>query len=231
HEWSKRLGSASPAGCVRAFGWLSIVIEPVTSESLVLDLASFAKSLRGRAFGHFQDNQGFTFPRQAMTTSKSLVLYDPAPGISSSEECWERYVRIERNGAMEYCDFDHVARQVRWKDDKDDYHVFLYVQLIGTIWTFVSGAKAIFEDAGYTGGIRLLVNLVGTKDSILADFAHAAGEGGQVWQQPFESGFFGTGNAVANWRCRDNNLQFRFQLVLASLSDADLRKVIVDCGN
>jgi hypothetical protein len=231
NEWSKRLGSASPAGCVRAFGWIALVIEPVTSESVVLDLVSFSKSLRGRSFGNFQQNQGFTFPRQALTTLRSLVLYDPAPGIASSDECWERFVRIERSGAMEYCDFDHVARPVKWKDDKTDYHVFLYVQLIGTIWTFVSAAKQVFEDAGYAGGIRLLINLTGTRDSILAEFAHAQGQNNQVWQQPFESGYFGTGNAVTNLRCRDNNLQFRFQLVLASLTDEDLKKVLVDCGD
>src|SRR5437762_1841394 len=86
------------------------------------------------------------------------------------------FVRIERTGAIEYCGYDRVTRLVTLKEgDTQPYRVFLYVQLIGTIWTFLFAAKDILASAGYSAGAKYLVNLVGAKDSILADFAHSTG--------------------------------------------------------
>jgi len=193
NEWSKRLGERRGEECVSAFGWLSLVIEPVSNEQIVLDLATLARSLRGKSFGDTEQNQTFQFPGGAMTTARSLILYDPDYGRSgSAENCWERYVRLERNGAIEYCGYDGVARLVTTKEeDTDPYHVFLYVQLIGTIWTFLVAVKQVLASAGYSAGVTYWVNLIGTKDSILADFAHTVGKDDKKWAQPFEPGFFG----------------------------------------
>jgi hypothetical protein len=226
NEWSTKLGERVRDQCIAAFGWLSLVVEPVSNEPIRIDLSSFAKSLAGKSFGDTQGGREFLFPPQAMTTARSLILYDPEYARGGvAEDYWKRFVRIDRSGAIEYCDYDRVARLVRLKpDDTKSYYVFLYVQLIGTIWTFLSAAKRILEGAGYSAGVRYLVNLIGTKDSILADFAHGEGKDHQKWAQPFEPGHWGVNDSISKWRCRDENLQFPFQVVLASLDEAELKK-------
>lgn len=232
NEWSSKLGERRGGNCVEAFGWLSLVMEPVSNEPLILDLSTFAKSLSGKIVGDLQQNQTFRFPSQAITTAKSLILYDQSDGSSSQDDCWERFVRIERTGAIEYCDYDRVTRLVTLKqDDTRPYYVFLYVQLIGTIWTFLYAAKDVLAAAGYSAGVKYLVNLIGTKDSILADFAHSTGKEDKKWAQPFEPGFFGTGLELSRLRCRDATLQFPFRVVLGSFSDAEAKKIISECAD
>ena len=233
NEWSNRLGERRAEKCVAAFGWLSLVVEPVSNEPLVLDLTTFAKSLSGKNFGDTEQNQIFRFPSQAMTTAKSLILYDPAyGGGSADDDCWERYVRIERGGAIEYCDYDRVARLVSLKqDDTDPYRTFFYVQIIGTVWTFLRAAKQVLASAGYSAGVKYVVSLIGTKDSILSDFAHATGKDDKKWAQPFEPGFFGLGDSLSKWRCRDANLQFPFRVVLESFNDSEAKKIVCECGD
>jgi hypothetical protein len=232
NEWSSKLGERRGGNCMAAFGWLSLVVEPVSNEPLVLDLSTFAKSLSGKIFGDSQQNQTFRFPSQAITTAKSLILYDQSDGSISQDDCWERFVRIERTGAIEFCDYDRVTRLVTLKqDDTEPYRVFLYVQLIGTIWTFLYAAKDMLASGGYSAGVKYLVNLVGTKDSILADFAHSTGKENKKWAQPFEPGFFGNGMDLSKLRCRDANLQFPFRVVLGSLRGAEAKKIISECAD
>jgi len=159
-------------------------------------------------------------------------LYDPAYGKEgSAEDCWERYVRVERTGAIEYCEFDRVARFVFLKEgDSNPYHVYFYVQLIGTIWTFLQSVKQILGSAGYSAGAKYWVNLVGAKDSMLADFAHTVGKDNKKWAQPFEPGYLGNLDQ-SKLRCRDANLQLQFRVVLGSLSDSELAKIIGDCAD
>jgi hypothetical protein len=111
----------------------------------------------------------------------------------------------------------------------------MYVQLIGAIWTFLVAAKDIFDSASYTTGVKYVVNLIGTRHSILADFAHGEGilrgQPNQKWRQPFEPGFWGIGDSLSKWRCRDANLQFPFKALLASLNEGDLKKIICECGD
>ena len=233
NEWSNRLGERRGKECVSAFGWLSLVIEPVSNEPIVVDLATLARSLPGKTFADTERNQLFRFPRDAMTTAKSLILYDADyRSDNSSEDCWERYIRIERNGAIEYCDYDGIARLVTLKeDDPKSYRVFLYVQIIGTVWTFLNTVKQVLGSSGYSAGVKYLVSLVGTKDSILADFAHTVGKEDKKWAQPFEPGSFGSGLDLSKLRCRDANLQFPFRVVLGTLSDSDSWKIISDCAD
>ena len=234
NDWSDKLGERRGGNCISAFGWLSLVVEPVSNEPLILDLSTFAKSLSGKAIGDSERNQTLRFPSQAMTTAKSLILYDPDYGQSGTgDDCWKRYVRIERTGAIEYCDYDRVARLVTLQpEDTQPYRVFLYIQLIGTVWTFLYAAKQILESAGYSAGVRFLVNLVGTEDSILAEFAHGEGKDNQKWVQPFEADSLGRGTqSLRKWRCHDKNLQFSFQVVLESLSEAELKKIVFECAD
>ena len=232
NDWSDRLGERRKEECIRAFGWLSLVVEPVSNEPIVLDLAELAKSLRNKIFGDVERHQAFHFPREAMTTAKSLILYDPAYGRDgSAEDCWQRYVRVERSGAIEYCEFERVARFVSLKEgDTKPYYVFFYVQLIGTVWIFFQAVKQILGSAGYSAGAKYWINLIGTKDSVLVDFAHTAGKDNKKWAQPFEPGSFGNLD-LSKLRCSDANLQLQFRVVLGSLSDSDLTQIICDCAD
>jgi Caspase domain len=232
NEWSDRLGERRKEKCMRAFGWLSLVVEPVSNEPIVLDIAALTKSLRNQIFGDVERQQTFHFPGEAMTTAKSLILYDPAyASDDSAGDCWERYVRVDRSGAIEYCEFERVARFVSLQEgDTKPYQVFFYVQLIGTIWVFLHAVKEILGSAGYSAGPKYSVNLIGTKDAILADFAHTVGKENKKWAQPFEPGFFGDLN-LSKLRCSDANLQLLFRVVLGSLSDSDLTKIICDCAD
>jgi hypothetical protein len=235
NEWSKRLAGSdwSSASGVQepAFGWLALTVEPVSNEPLVMDLAKLASSLRGVRLDLEQENLQFKWPQFAMTTAKSLLLYDTDPGSQRpSDAFWNRYLRIDRGGALEYCDYAGIARRVRLQaNDEKSYSVFLYVQLIGTIWTFLYAAKSVLGGAGYTAGVRFTVNLIGTKDSILADFAATPGKNGG-WADPFDRGLFGVGDKLTKWRCQDTNLQFSFRVVLGSFTDADAKTIICDCA-
>jgi hypothetical protein len=159
-------------------------------------------------------------------------LYDADPWTDSpSEACWERYARIERNGAIEYCDYKGTAGLVTLKeDDPKPYRVFLYMQIIGRVWTFLNAVKHVLGSSGYSAGGKYLMNLIDTKDSILADFARTAGKEDKKWAQPFEPGSFG-GLDVSKLRCHDANLQFPFRVVLGSLSDSDSQKIISECAD
>jgi hypothetical protein len=216
-----------------------LLLSRFLTSRFALDLSALARSLKGKVFGNVDTNQCFWFPSEAMTTARSLVLYDRQYGSTSSsdnlDDCWERYVRIERTGAIEYCEYDRVARLVTLKQNSEPFRVFLYVQLVGRIWTFLIAAKDVLRSAGYTAGIKYSVNLVGTENSVLADFAHGEGtlqeKQNQRWLQPFEAGEWRIGDSLSKWRCRDENLQFPFKVVLDSLNEPELKKIICECGN
>ena len=71
------------------------------------------------------------------------------------------------------------------------------------------------------------MNLIGTKDSMLIQFASDPGVDKKSWAQPFE---WETGESSYNWKCRDENIQIPFQLVLGSFGEAEAKKVIVECA-
>src|SRR5207248_6897947 len=112
---------------------------------------------------------------------------------------------------------------------------FLYVQLVGTISIFLMAAKDVLRSAGYTAGIKYSVNVIGTENSVLADFAHGEGtlqeKQNQRWLQPFEAGEWRIGDSLSKWRCRDENLQFPFRVVLDSLNEPELKQITCECGN
>ena len=235
NEWSGKLGeihgNEQAAQCESAFGWLSLVIEPVSNEPVALEFGSLAMA-RSQLSGNPNDHDSFDLPSDAMTTAKSLLLFESADRWRGpfTGDCWKRYIRIERSGALEYCDFSRVASRVR-PHDGSCYNTFWYVQMIGTIWTFLYVAKRILSYAGYTAGVRYIVNVIGTKDSILADFAHNKGKGEKKWRDPFERDVFGDGGGLSKWRCRDLNLQIPFKLVIGTLAESDIKKLVRECAD
>ncbi|PYL01873.1 MAG: hypothetical protein DME19_00005, partial [Verrucomicrobia bacterium] len=171
NEWATKLGICErQEGGVqvhRLSHWLSLVVEPVSNQPVNLDIADLARTLPNHATRSDKPYEQFTMPSQAITTAKSAILFEPHTWEDSGEECWNRFVRIEITGAMEYCHHSKVARIYRPKPDAAGFKIFYYVQIIGIIWTFLYEAKRILSNAGYQAGVRYLVNLIGTRDSVL----------------------------------------------------------------
>lgn len=236
NDWSAKLGEYETRDGKderrSAFGWLALVIEPASNEPPDLDLASLAKSLPKSGSLVPAEPASLVFPSQAITTAKSLIFFETTYGRSQSgADCWQRFLRIEKNGSMEYCDYARVARLARFKsEDAKAFPVFLYVQIIGTIWTFLDTARRLLSSAGYAAGVRCTVNVVGTKDSSLVDLAYGSGVKGERWIDPFNPGYHGVGDYFTRLRCRDSNLQFPFKFVVGSLGEKEIKKLISSCA-
>lgn len=96
--------------------------------------------------------------------------------------------------------------------------------------TFLLGAKHVLSSIGYSGGVRYSVNLVGTKESILADFADGTDSKNQHWRQPFNTEDEMFGRSYDHARCQDPHLQIPFDLTLSALGDKELTKIAFECA-
>jgi len=233
NEWSAKLAcysrtASESAPFIRPDNWLSLVVEPVSNQPIEFDIAALAKTLPNRPTQSEKPFELFRVPSQAITTSKSVLFFDSDNHDGQQgEDYWKRFLRIEKSGAMEFCETVPVAGV--WSGSRSDslrLKVFQYVQLVGTVWSFLYAVKRIMNIANYGAGVRYMVNLIGTKDSILVQFAGQDGADGKRWCQPFDP----MAGSYMNWRCRDANLQIVFQMVLNSLSEPEAKKMIVECA-
>ena len=231
--WSKKLGTyernQGEAQIRRPTHWLSLVVEPVSNQPVNLDIADLARTLPNDTTKSDKPHEQFRIPGQAITTANSAILFEPHPWEDRGEECWNRFLRIQENGAIEYCQHLRVADIHATKPDVAGIKVFHYIQVIGIIWTFLYAARRILSSANYQGGVRYFVNLVGTKDSVLIQFSPEPGANGQIWIQPFDPEAMFSG-APVNWKCRDANLQTQFRLVIGSFGEGEAKKVIIECA-
>lgn len=83
---------------------------------------------------------------------------------------------------------------------------------------------------GYARGVRLTVNLVGTKQSYLVNFAQSPGPDGKRWLDPL-SGEGMMGNVLGRSVCSDTNIQMPFQVVIANLNEAEVKHIIVEIAS
>ncbi len=235
NEWSNKLGayrSDEQGGIVlvRPSCWLSLVVEPVSNQPINFDVANLAKTLPQQHPKSDSPWERFSLPHEAVTTAKSAILFDSdyAEG-RRDRDCWKRFFRVEKHGAMEYCDF--VGATGMYAPPKGSTRIlfFRYIQTVGLIWTFLYAMKHIFNLADYQAGVRLLVNLIGTRETVLAQFAGGQGKEGKYWRQPFDMEAM-IGGSLENWRCRDANLQIPFQLVLGSLGEAEAKRLVMGCA-
>lgn len=233
NEWSAKLACYSRTASagnilIRPNNWLSLVVEPVSNQPIEFDIAALAKTLPNRPSQSEKPFDRFRVPSQAITTSKSVLFFDSENNDGQQgEDYWKRFLRIEKSGAMEFCETVPVAGI--WSGSRSDslrLKVFQYVQLVGTVWSFLYAVKRIMNIANYGAGVRYMVNLIGTKDSILVQFAGQDGADGKHWRQPFDP----MADSYMNWRCRDANLQIVFQMVLSSLSEPEAKTMIVECA-
>jgi len=152
NEWSKKLGcrSRSTQQLERPFGWLSLVVEPVSNQPVNLDIASLAKTLPNSRPQSTKPYEQFTMPSRAITTAKSVILFEHTHANEDREEdYWARFLRIEGNGAIEYCDYDGVADTFAPGTNAPAANTFRYVRMIGLTWTFLYAAKRILSLADY----------------------------------------------------------------------------------
>jgi hypothetical protein len=77
---------------------------------------------------------------------------------------------------------------------------------------------------GYARGIRLTVNLVGTKQTYLLDFAQGAGIEEKRWADPLN----GMGSGIDRIVCNDPNLMMPFQVAVANLNETEVNRIIVE---
>ena len=220
NTYSSRLGSIDFSDNRREAGadsWLALVVEPQGARPWAVDLAREAARFSEYSPEGTDPFERFWPPRSVKTTIDSVILFDK---LSHLSEYWARYVRIDKSGSIEFCDSYLSYFSVK------DMRAFRYVQIIGMLWQFLFFAKLMLGQYGSDLGARLLVNLVGTRDTILADFASAPGAGNEKWIEPGGRDKLGRGESLLNLKCPDMNLQVEFGFVPAELDEASSRLII-----
>ncbi|MEW6212404.1 MAG: hypothetical protein AB1631_29025, partial [Acidobacteriota bacterium] len=137
----------------------------------------------------------------------------------------KHYLRLEKDGSLEYADSPCVFGEF------DGLRHFRYLLLIGTVGQFIYLAKNILTNAGYNKGGRLLINLVGTKDSILTHFSTEPGENNQRWLDPFGNDIYGRSGHLLGLKCHDPNIQLSYRLVVESISEEIAKAIMFDAAS
>ena len=222
NDWTERLGEAryevgaATRAIGRAFSWLSLVVEPTSTQGVVINIAEQLESLRHKRSDGKQPHEQFVLPQNSMTTIDSVCFYGECIAF---RDYWGSFLRLDRKGNIEYADTNCVF--IDYADDRR----FAYVRLIGLSWQLMFFAQEVLSEAGYAGGVRFLVNLVGTRDTILEDFAKLRGEGGIRWESPDDSSF---PTALLKLKCPTPNLQLEYKFVVGLLNQESAREIIDD---
>ena len=157
----------------------------------------------------------FSFPQNLRTTADSLLLssdlHDP--------QYWGRYLKIEQSGNMEYADVKNVFFE------REGFRIFKFTQLMGLTWQLLFLAKSLLMECSYRSGIRLTFCLVGTRDTVLANFSQEAGQGDMKWRDPLLDPF-GPSEFSENSKCTDRNLKVCHDLVIGRMNYEETLKVI-----
>jgi len=224
NQLSNNLGETRLSGLerefVKAFSWLSLVIEPI-DRTVSIDIAKELARLKNPNQTHpsLPSHLFFVFPRNARTTIDYLLLYED---VAYNNQLWGRYLRIDKRGSIEYGDSSRAVFL-----EHQETRCFRYVKIIGLLWEVMFFAKGLLGIAGYMGGVRYLVNLIGTRDTILTDFAEGKGKDNKQWAQPFG---FGITDHLRELKCPSLNLQLSYDLILDSLDEQAARKVVDDAA-
>ncbi len=224
NEWSGKLGEIRRGIGItdeisRAYSWLSIIIEPVSNQAISLDIHSESGKLANYLPVSDKPFERFAIPKQFRTTINSVIAYED---MHADSKYWRRFIRIDRQGNIEYADSDYVFL------DFQGARTFRYVQVIGTLWQFLYFSKKLLASYGYTSGVRLTINLVGTKDTILSDFSESPGEENKHWTSPF-GGIVGFNSLdSSSLACTDPNLQLVYRFLLNSLNEPEVENTIND---
>jgi hypothetical protein len=222
NDWSARLGESKfpldgwTRDVTKAFSWLSLIAEPVPNQAIAIDIKDEFVRLGNRRSDVGEHYEAFQLPHLSMTTIDSAVFYGK---YGANQDFWGHYLRVDRAGNIEYADSTCVFA------DFAGTRRFEYVRIVGIVWQFMFFAKDVLTHNGYRGGIRLLLNLVGTRDTILDDFANEQGENGRVWAEPFERGGLRNSSSL---NCPTPNLQMGYRLLIGTLNEGKSWDIIDD---
>lgn len=226
NDWSQRLGEIRrqkelPDENSRSFSWVNLIFEPVTVLPKPINITALSSALKNYKAQGDKPFDRLRIPSKVLTTIDSVVLYDELP---RDPAFWVWYIRIDKNGNIEFSNSFHTFMEIY------GLRCFYYVQIIGFIWQSMFFTRNLLRDAGYRSGVRLWVNLVGTRESILIDFSKEPGEGNQTWRSPFERRFFDD-EVLLQLKCPDPNLQMDYQFVLEGLDESNSFEIIKSAAN
>jgi len=224
HTWSDRLVEAHRKAdtfgieFVPAQSWVSFVFRPVDSDCEIDTVALKEKLRPDRRIGREGQwyhgvprpfNDMFLSPRA--TPREFLGTWQPGDteGIS-------HFIRIQPSGHIE------VGCTYRLFLQREAVRFFGFVTLVGYLWQMVHLSRAIYRDAGFYGETAVLVNLVGTNGTRLADFAKSQSGG---WASPFSPEYF-ISTSPDREICYDPNIQIERKLPLANASDDEIETMI-----
>jgi len=201
--------------CERAFSWLSVLIEPIANQEVSIDIAKKAAQPNNIYSPGTEPYERFSFPQNLRTTSDSLLLSSDL----HDTQYWGRYLKIERSGNMEYADAKSVFFEYK------GFRIFKFTQLMGITWQLLFLAKSLLMECGYRSGIRLTFCLVGTRDTILANFSQEVGKANNRWRDPLIESF-GLSDISDCMKCTDQNLKVCHDLVISRINYEETAKVI-----
>lgn len=202
----------------KAFSWLSIVLEPIADQPIIFDIAKNAWQSTDLFHQGEQPFEKLQRPSRMRTTNTALILYDDWSHAQNSE-LLSRYLRITKDGRLE------VAET---KNTFAEYHTtryFKFVQIIGLAWQVLSFYKAFLVKHHYLSGVHVTLSLVGTRDTLLADYSVTPGKDGQAWLEPTRDAFRMNLESV---RCIERNLKLEYDFVVGSFGEAEARNVCTD---
>lgn len=205
----------------RAFSWLGLIAVPSVQGSRI-DIAQDAKRLPRFMLEAADPSERFRFPSWVYTTLDSVVLFEDE-GLGKREN-WFTYFRLTKDANIEYADSYYPFYEY------DGQRIFKYVQLVGQTWRFLFAVKHLLEKVDYTQGIDFQFNLVGTKDTVLDDFAKGPGESNKHWTDLNEPGYLAQYNNQ-NLHCQDQNILLTYKIPVSSINPETTREIIVDIAN
>lgn len=219
NDLSKNLGEyrSNSDGRVieRAFSWLGLTVEPIASQLVSIDIAKKAAEPSSIYSQGTEPHEHFAFPENLRTTFDSLVFSSKL----HNEPYLGRYLKIEKSGNIEYGDTKNAFFE------HNGIRIFKLTQAVGLTWQLLFLAKKLLIESGYRSGIRLTFCLVGTRDTILANFSQEAGKENHKWRDPLVAPF-GFSSLSDRHKCTDMNLKVCHDLVIGKVSYDEALKVM-----
>jgi hypothetical protein len=93
--------------------------------------------------------------------------------------------------------------------------VYSFTNLIGYLWQFTYVAKAIYHNAQYLGDISVVLNLIGSCQTMMADFAQGSKK---KWFSVFDWEYSPSPEDI----CNANNIQITRKLSIVECSDEEI---------
>lgn len=222
NNWSDKLGeirrdSQSSIEIHKGYSWMSLIAEPISKGKVEIDIAKEISSIPYNKPADTPPYTLFQVPSNKQTSIDTAIMYE---NYRKDKKIWKSYLRIDKGGNIEYAESSNVFMEL------NSYRLFRYVTLIGLCWQFQFLVKEILEHNNYDSGVRVYVNLVGTRDTILAEFSNEKGVGGNVWAEPFRDGLLGEHIHLLELRCPNTNLQLVYEFLLNDHGENSSKKII-----